>query len=209
MAEPEPVSNWNLPNVLTGLRILLVPFLGWTLLVHGGADLRWRWVAMAILVVGMLTDKVDGEIARRRGLVTDFGKMADPIADKAMTGMAFVGLSLIGDLWWWVTVVVLVREWSVTLARISVARYVVLAANRSGKIKTVCQSIALGGFVGPFRVLPGQWHTPGLVVWWACAVLMALAVVLTVTSGLEFARDAWRQRRRRPGGGDATTHRTR
>ena len=185
-------SNWNVPNALTTLRILLVPVFGWVLLVDGGADNRWRWLAWAIFAVAMITDKVDGDLARKHGLVTDFGKIADPIADKAMTGMAFVGLSVIGELWWWVTALVLFREWAVTLARLSIARHVVIAAKQSGKLKTVTQTFALGLFVAPIKQLPGAWHTPGLVVWWFAAVLMGLAVVLTVTSGLEFARDAWR-----------------
>jgi CDP-diacylglycerol--glycerol-3-phosphate 3-phosphatidyltransferase len=96
--------------------------------VDGGADNRRRWVASAIFAVAMVTDKVDGDLARKHGLITDFGKIADPIADKAMTGMAFVGLSLIGEVWWWVTALVLFREWSVTLARLSIARHVVIPA---------------------------------------------------------------------------------
>jgi CDP-diacylglycerol--glycerol-3-phosphate 3-phosphatidyltransferase len=186
-------SNWNVPNALTSLRLLMVPFFGWALLVHHGADNTWRWVAWAIFALAMVTDKVDGDLARKHGLVTDFGKITDPIADKAMTGMAFVGLSVIGDVWWWVTALVLFREWAVTLARLSIARHVVIAARQSGKVKTVAQTFALGLFVAPFHQLPGAWHTPGLVVWWVGAVLMGVAVLLTVTSGLEFARDAWRQ----------------
>ena len=199
-AEQPAPSNWNVPNALTVLRIVMVPFLGWTMLVNDGADNRWRWVAWAIFALAMVTDKVDGDLARKHGLVTDFGKIADPIADKAMTGMAFVALSVVGDLWWWVTALVLFREWAVTFARLSIARHVVIAARQSGKVKTVAQTFALGLFIAPFNQLPGGWHTPGLVVWWGGAVLMGVAVVLTVTSGLEFARDAWRQTRAvRPG----------
>ena len=92
-----------MPNVLTTLRIVLVPFFGWALLHDGGDSIAWRCVAFVIFVVAMITDKIDGDIARKRNLVTNFGKIADPIADKAMTGMAFVGLSIVGDIWWWVT----------------------------------------------------------------------------------------------------------
>ena len=191
-----PPSNWNVANALTTLRLVMVPFFGWSLLVDHGADNTWRWVAWALFALAMVTDKVDGDLARKHGLVTDFGKIADPIADKAMTGMAFVALSVIGDVWWWVTALVLFREWAVTLARLSIARQVVIPARQSGKVKTVAQTFALGLFVAPFNQLPGVWHTPGLVVWWIGAVLMGLAVVLTVTSGLEFARDAWRQAHR-------------
>ena len=196
MSEPAPVvSNWNLPNVLTSLRIVMVPFFGWALLQDGGDSVAWRCVAFALFVGAMITDKIDGDIARKHNLVTNFGKIADPIADKAITGMAFVGLSVIGALWWWVTILVLVREWSVTFARLSIARQVVMAARQSGKVKTMAQALALGGFVAPFKDLTGSWEVPGDVVWWIAAVLMAIAVVLTVTSGLEFVRDIVRQRR--------------
>ena len=114
MSEQQAVSNWNLPNVLTGLRIVMVPFFGWALLHDGGDSILWRTVAFILFVGAMITDKIDGDIARARNLVTNFGKIADPIADKAITGMAFIGLSIVGDIWWWVTIVVLLREWSVT-----------------------------------------------------------------------------------------------
>ena len=103
---------------------------------------------------------------------------------------------MIGELWWWVTILVLVREWAVTFARLSIAKHVVMAANQLGKWKTMAQAIALGGFIAPFKHLPGGWDVPGEVVWWISAVLMAVAVVLTVVSGLEFARDALVQRRK-------------
>ena len=87
----------------------------------------------------MITDKIDGDIARARGLVTNFGKIADPIADKAITGMAFIGLSIVGDIWWWVTIVVLVREWSVTLLRLSVLKHVVIAASAAASSRPRCR----------------------------------------------------------------------
>jgi CDP-diacylglycerol---glycerol-3-phosphate 3-phosphatidyltransferase len=198
-AEPSTVvstpSNWNVPNALTALRIAMVPVFGWALLHDGGDSQGWRWLAYGLFVVAMITDKVDGDIARRHNLITNFGKIADPIADKAITGMAFIGLSIIGALWWWVTILVLVREWSVTFARLSIARQIVMAARQSGKVKTMAQAVALGGFVAPFKDLTGGWERPGEVLWWVAAVLMAVAVVLTVTSGLEFVRDVVRQRR--------------
>jgi CDP-diacylglycerol--glycerol-3-phosphate 3-phosphatidyltransferase len=163
--------------------------------VEDGDDRGWRWIAYGLFALAMVTDKIDGDLARKHGLVTNFGKIADPIADKAITGMAFIGLSVIGELWWWVTIVVLVREWSVTIARLSVARHVVMAASQSGKAKTMAQGLALGGFIGPFRELPGGWDVPGEVVWWLSAVLMGVAFVLTLTSGAEFVRDVLRHRR--------------
>ncbi len=194
------VSNWNLPNALTTLRIVLVPFFAAALLVDGGDSITWRVVAWVIFVVAMITDKVDGDIARARGLVTNFGKIADPIADKAITGMALIALSIVGDVWWWVTIVVLLREWSVTLLRLSVLRHVVIAAARSGKIKTTLQAGALGLLTLP---LPhGAAHggafdrfgTPGEVLFYGGQVFLAGAVAMTLWSGFEFFRDVWRQR---------------
>ena len=193
-AEAE-VSNWNVPNVLTTLRIAMVPFFAWALLVDGGESVAWRMVAWGIFVVAMVTDKIDGDYARKHNLVTNFGKIADPIADKALTGMAFIGLSVIGEIWWWVTILVLLREWSVTLMRLSVAKHVVLPASQLGKIKTTLQAGALGLLILPLRELDGPLEPVGLVVWWVAVVLLAAAVAMTVWSGYEFFRDAFKQRR--------------
>lgn len=188
-------SNWNVPNALTTLRIVMVPFFGFALLHDGGTDNGWRWIAYGLFAFAMVTDKIDGDIARKHNLVTNFGKIADPIADKAVTGMAFIGLSIIYPLMWWVTIPVLVREWAVTFARLSIAKQVVMAANPSGKIKTMAQALALGGLVAPFHYLDGVWDVPGEILWWSAIVLMGVAVVLTMTSGYEFARDVVRHRR--------------
>ena len=188
-------SNWNLPNALTTLRIVLVPVFGWALLAHDYDSITWRCIAYGIFAVAAITDKIDGDIARARNLVTNFGKIADPIADKALTGMAFVALSIIGDIWWAVTVVVLLREWSVTILRLSVAKHVVMAANRSGKIKTMLQALALGGLVLPGRQLTGWADVPGDVLFYGSQVLLVGAVAMTLWSGYEFFRDFWRQRR--------------
>jgi CDP-diacylglycerol--glycerol-3-phosphate 3-phosphatidyltransferase len=182
-------SNWNLPNALTTLRILMVPFFGWALLVDGGDSVLWRCVAYGIFAAAMVTDKIDGDIARARNLVTDFGKIADPIADKAITGMAFIGLSIVGDIWWWVTILVLLREWSVTLLRLSVLKHVVIAAAQSGKIKTTLQALALGGLTLPGRQLDGALDAPGDVLFYVSQVLLAGAVAMTLWSGYEFFRD--------------------
>lgn len=201
MSEPTTqVSNLNLPNVLTTLRIVMVPFFGWALLQDGGDSVLWRCVAFAIFVAAMITDKIDGDIARARNLVTNFGKIADPIADKAITGMAFIGLSIVGDIWWWVTIVVLVREWSVTLLRLSILKHVVLPANQSGKIKTTLQGVALavlclplphgGAHGGAFD----QFGAAGAGLFYLAQVLLAGAVAMTLWSGYEFFRDVWRQR---------------
>jgi CDP-diacylglycerol--glycerol-3-phosphate 3-phosphatidyltransferase len=194
-ATPKP-SNWNLPNMLTTLRIVMVPFFGAALLMDGGDSVGWRLVAYALFGVAMITDKIDGDIARSRNLITDFGKIADPIADKAMTGMALIGLSIIGDVWWWVTIVVLIREWSVTLIRLSVARTLVIAADTLGKWKTTFQVMALGSLALPLRDpdLPSRLQTPGEVVFYAAQVCLAVAVVLTLVSGAQFFAGVWRQR---------------
>jgi CDP-diacylglycerol--glycerol-3-phosphate 3-phosphatidyltransferase len=187
VSDPAPTpSNWNLPNALTTLRIVMVPFFGWALLADGGHSILWRVVAWVLFGAAMVTDKIDGDLARSRNLITDFGKIADPIADKALTGMAFVGLSIIGDLWWWVTVVVLLREWGITLLRLWVIRYGVMAAGSGGKLKTVLQTLALGLFVLPLRQLHGGWDVVGTVVWWGAVVVMAAAVALTVVTGVDY-----------------------
>ncbi len=193
--EAQP-SNWNVPNVLTTLRIVLVPFFGWALLVDGGDSILWRSIAWLVFVVAMITDKIDGDLARKHNLVTNFGKIADPIADKAITGMALVGLSVVGDVWWWVTIVVLLREWSVTLLRLSILRKVVIAAADLGKLKTTFQAIALGTLCLPLRDadLPDWTEMPGDVVFYAAQLCLAIAVGLTLWSGWEFFRGVWQQR---------------
>ena len=109
VAHRRPASNWNLPNALTTLRIVAVPFFGWALLTEDGRSPGWRWVAWAVFVLAMITDKIDGDLARKHNLITDFGKIADPIADKALTGAALVGLSMLGELAWWITLTIAAR----------------------------------------------------------------------------------------------------
>lgn len=194
-AEPR-TSNWNVPNVLTTLRIVSVPFFAWALLIDDGESITWRCVAFVIFVVAMITDKIDGDLARKHNLVTNFGKIADPIADKALTGMAFIGLSIVGDIWWWVTIIVLLREWSVTILRLSVLSKVVIAAADLGKIKTTFQAIALATLCLPLRDpdLPSWMEVPGEVVFYLAQVCLAIAVALTMWSGWQFYRDVWKQR---------------
>jgi CDP-diacylglycerol---glycerol-3-phosphate 3-phosphatidyltransferase len=184
-------SNWNVPNALTTLRIVMVPFFGWALLVDHGQSVLWRCVAYLLFAAAAVTDKIDGDLARKHDLVTNFGKIADPIADKALTGMAFVGLSIIGDLWWWVTALVLVREWGITLLRFWLIRHgVVMPASAGGKLKTFLQTIALGLMILPLRLLDGGWDTVGDLLWWAAVATMAAAVAVTVTTGADYVAKA-------------------
>lgn len=192
MSAAEPPSNLNIANALTVLRIVGVPVFGWLLLTQDGLSAShrfWAWVAFALL---MVTDRIDGDLARKYDLVTNFGKLADPIADKALTGMAFVGLSIIGQLWWWVTIVVLVREWGITLMRFVVKKYGVMPAGQGGKIKTTLQALAIGGYVLPFEIWD---NPPSDVLRWITHVLMAGAVALTLWTGAEYVRDAVELRR--------------
>ena len=185
-----PPSPWNIANALTMLRILMVPVYGWLLLSDGGGNPTLRFWAAGVFLLAIATDRVDGDIARSRGLITDFGKVADPIADKALMGMAFVGLSILGELWWWVTVLVLVREWGVTLMRFFVIRHGVMPAGRGGKLKTVLQSVTLTLFTLPL------WTFPLSGAWTAAAWLtMALAVGVTLVTGTDYVVKARRLRR--------------
>ena len=176
----------NIPNALTILRVLAVPVLAVLLAVDDGATGPARDWAAIIFVLAALTDLVDGAIARRYGLVTTFGKIADPIADKALTGVALIGLSLIGDLPWWVTIVILVREVGVTLLRFWVIEHGVIPASRGGKLKTVVQTIAITMYLTD---LPLAWW-PTLSAW-----VMGAAVLLTVVTGLDYVVRVLRLRR--------------
>ena len=183
MADPSvSVSTWNIANILTLIRLLLVPVFGVLLLHDGGDDSGWRLAAFLVFAVAMVTDKVDGDLARKHGLVTDVGKIADPIADKALTGMALVGLSVLDELAWWVTVVILVREIGVTLLRFFVIRHGVIPASRGGKLKTLLQGLAIGLYVLP---LSGAAHA-------VAVVFMAAALVVTVVTGVDYVLRAWR-----------------
>lgn len=183
----------QLPNAITIVRILCAPVFLWLLLADGGADGALRWWAAALFIVAIATDGIDGAIARRNDIVTDLGKLLDPIADKALTGCAFVGLSIIGELPWWITVVVLVREIGITVYRFAVVSDHVLAAAWMGKLKTVAQAVALSLALLPLWMLLGGW------VWWANVVTMTIAVVLTIASGIDYVVSEVRGARRARG----------
>ncbi|WP_230085576.1 CDP-diacylglycerol--glycerol-3-phosphate 3-phosphatidyltransferase [Arthrobacter sp. AQ5-05] len=175
---PSP-SNWNLPNALTLLRIVMVPFFIWAFVADGGHYGSLRWAAVVLFVVAIYTDKLDGDIARARGLVTSVGKIADPIADKLLIGSALIMLSAVGELWWWVTIVMLVREVGITLLRFVVIRYGVMAASKGGKLKTVLQTLAI--FVYLLPVTPA---VPWMSV--VALVIMLVALAVTVVTGVDY-----------------------
>lgn len=188
----------NIANILTMVRIALVPVFIWFLLLDsegdvfgGGAEPTnggWRWAAAVVFAVAVLTDKIDGDLARARNLVTDFGKIADPIADKLLIGAGLIMLSLLSELPWWVTIVILVRELGVTVLRIAVIRYGVMPASRGGKLKTVLQSAGLQLMLLPLVVLAG-WLAD--VAFW----IMILALVVTVITGVDYLISALKMRR--------------
>ncbi|WJY89940.1 Putative CDP-diacylglycerol--glycerol-3-phosphate 3-phosphatidyl-transferase 2 [Corynebacterium confusum] len=171
----EKPSNWNLPNILTSLRILFIPVFAWLVLAEH------QWWAFAVFVLLMITDKLDGDIARAKGLITDFGKIADPIADKALMTTALVSLNIIGVLPWWITVVILVREFGITIWRmVMLRRGLVVPASKGGKLKTVLQSLAVAMYLCP---LPDWMNIPTLTV-------MLLAMAVTVVTGVQYLADA-------------------
>ncbi|SNS92337.1 CDP-diacylglycerol--glycerol-3-phosphate 3-phosphatidyltransferase [Geodermatophilus pulveris] len=182
---PQSARVVNLPNALTLVRLAVVPVFAVLLLAEGGADDGLRYWATLVFALAIITDRYDGMIARRTGQVTEFGKLADPIADKALTGTALVGLSVLALLPWWVTLTIVVREVGVTLLRFWVLRHGVIAASRGGKAKTVVQALAIGLYTLPLDGLFGTAR------WW----VMAAAVVLTVVTGLDYVHRALALRR--------------
>lgn len=175
----------NIANGLTLVRLLLVPAFVALLLANGGHSSGWRVWAFVAFAVATITDLIDGDLARSRNLVTDVGKVADPIADKALTGAALIGLSSLGDLAWWVTVVVLVRELGITGLRFFVIRHGVIPASRGGKVKTLLQNVAIGLYVLPLT------DAAATARFW----LMGVAVVVTVVTGGDYVARAVRLRR--------------
>jgi len=185
VTSPVAASPYNIANALTVSRLLLVPV--FLVLLFAGEDggVAMRVAACAVFLLATVTDKIDGDLARKRGLVTNFGKIADPIADKALIGAALVGLSLLGELDWWITVVILVREIGVTALRFAVLRHGVIAASHGGKLKTVLQGLAITLLL---LFSAGWWHGLAMVV-------MSVALVVTVVTGIEYVVQAVRLRR--------------
>ena len=181
----------QLPNVITGVRFRCAPVFVWMLLADGGDAGPLRWWAAVLFIVAIATDGLDGYLARRYEIVTDLGKLLDPIADKVLTGAAFVGLSILGELPWWITIVVLVREIGITVYRFIVVSDHVLAAAWMGKLKTMAQAVALSLALLPLWTIVGEW------IFWLNGITMAAAVVLTIASGIDYIVTEVRGARRR------------
>ncbi len=178
----------NLANLLTALRLVLVPVFLYFLFAGDGHQTGSRIAAFAVFAAAIITDRIDGWLARTYNMVTEFGKLADPIVDKMLIGAALIGLSVLGDLPWWVTVVILVREVGVTVLRFALINHGVIPASRGGKLKTLVQAIAIGLFILPLHNWPPVWHTVAWAVMW-------LAIVLTVVTGLDYLVSAARGKR--------------
>ncbi|GAB3450153.1 CDP-diacylglycerol--glycerol-3-phosphate 3-phosphatidyltransferase [Actinophytocola sediminis] len=180
-----PVPILNVANILTVTRLALVPVFLLTLFAEPEST-GWRLIAALVFAVASVTDHIDGTLARKFGLVTDFGKVIDPIADKALTGSALIGLSILGELPWWVTITIAGREILITLLRFWVMRYGVIAASYGGKLKTIVQIFAIGLFLLP---LPAGFDPLNWFV-------MGVALVLTVGTGVDYVVRALRLRAR-------------
>ena len=185
----------QLPNAITVARIPLAIVFFVMLLIagtHGADHIALRWVAGALFVLAISTDWVDGYLARRYDIVSDFGKLWDPIADKLLTGAGFLGLAVLGEVGWWIVIIILVREWGITIHRFTIVHEQVVAAAWMGKVKTVVQGVALSWALLPLHTLIGMepWTT-------VTQVLMIAALVLTVVSGIDYVVAQMRGGRRR------------
>jgi CDP-diacylglycerol--glycerol-3-phosphate 3-phosphatidyltransferase len=175
-----PASSGNIANIITVVRILMAPAFVWLLLADEGSLGPARLVASGLFITAIVTDSVDGILARRQNLITDLGKILDPIADKILIGGALVALSVLGELWWWVTIVILVREFGITVYRFVALRSRVIPASSGGKLKTVLQAVAISMYLVPLQLVVGQW------VLILDAVVMGAALVVTIASGLQY-----------------------
>lgn len=184
---PQPVPTLNIANVLTTLRIIMVPFFVWALVADDQQHGILRWISVALFALAMYTDKLDGDLARSRGLITNFGKIADPIADKLLLGAALLTLSWLGELWWWVTIVILVRELGITVLRFAVIRRGVIAASKGGKLKTVTQTAGLFLLLLPFTPDTGWLSVVALAV-------ILLAAAITIYTGIDYIIQAARMK---------------
>ncbi len=170
----------NLPNALTIFRILALPFCAYALFKNGGDDDSWRIIAFTLFFIVGLSDILDGRIARSRNQITEFGKLLDPIADKAMLATASIGASILGMLSWWVTAIFLIREVAVTILRFAVIKKGVIPASKGAKVKTFFQSFGVGFYILP---LPAYLNLPR-------DIFMTVAIYLTISTGVTYFRKA-------------------
>jgi CDP-diacylglycerol--glycerol-3-phosphate 3-phosphatidyltransferase len=160
-------------------RIALAPLFIWVLFIYPNPAAHERWIVVFLFVLASATDGVDGALARKRNQVTDLGKLLDPIADKVLIGGALLALSALGQIDWWVTAVILIREIGITIYRFVVIKDRVIAASGGGKLKTIMQSIAVGFYLSP---LAGYWAPIGILQ----LGLLYFALVLTLVSGIQY-----------------------
>jgi CDP-diacylglycerol--glycerol-3-phosphate 3-phosphatidyltransferase len=174
------VERPNLPNSLTIFRIFALPVCAYALFKNGGNDDDWRMIAFTLFFIVGLSDVLDGKIARDRNQITEFGKLLDPIADKAMLATATIGASILGFLSWWVTAIFLIREIAVTILRFAVIKKGVIPASKGGKLKSFFQSFGVGFYILP---LPTYLNLPR-------DIFMAIAIYLTISTGVAYFRNA-------------------
>lgn len=193
MSQDVPGDNqltfaWNLPNILTIARMVMVPVFVVVFLTapHDQSQRLWSTV---VFTLAILTDMADGKIARKYNMVTNFGKIWDSIADKALTGVAFIVLSIVGELPWWMTIIILGREWGITAMRFAILKYGVMAANKGGKLKTLVQSFALIAFLAWAPSLGTFFEVTKWTLMWA-------AFLLTVFTGIDYLWEAYKLRQR-------------
>jgi CDP-diacylglycerol--glycerol-3-phosphate 3-phosphatidyltransferase len=184
-------SIFNIPNIITMARIIFVPLFIWTLVEFSNPESAMRWVSVLVFIIIMASDGIDGAIARKRGLITNLGKLLDPIADKALLGGALVTLSILGEVSWWITAIIMIRELGITAYRFVVIRNEVVAASSGGKLKTIFQGIMVGFVVSPLTAWFGEWYS------FLESALVFFATFLTVTTGVQYMYAAARARRER------------
>ena len=170
----------TLPNILTVFRILALPFCACTLFVDGGDNPTWQVISWTSFFIVGMTDVLDGRIARSRNQISNFGAILDPIADKALIATALIGLSILEKLPWWVTILILVREISVTILRFAVIKREVISASKGGKIKALTQNFAVGFYILP---LPDY-------LFLSRDILLGVAISLTLWTGYKYFRSA-------------------
>ena len=166
----------NLPNKLTVVRVLMIPFFVWFMLPSlGGEMAASKWIALAIFCIASLTDLLDGKIARKYNLVTNFGKFMDPLADKLLVCAAMICLMDLDRLPSWIVIIIISREFIISGFRLIAAENgVVIAANYWGKFKTVSQMALI---IVLIMDLGGVWNVVGTVLTWVALLLTIVSLI--------------------------------